>query len=68
MLDQMSAGRFLYGDGRGISPIEVGFYDVDFATGAERFREAFEVTRIGMTEDALTFHGRTTISTMCRSS
>src|SRR6476661_4148236 len=26
MLDQMSNGRFLYGVGRGISPIEVGFY------------------------------------------
>ena len=43
MLDQMSGGRFLYGVGRGISPIEVGFYGVDFATGTEQFREAFEV-------------------------
>ena len=58
MLDQMSNGRFLYGVGRGISPIEVGFYGVDFATGAEQFREAFEVTRIGFTEDELTFHGK----------
>ncbi|HVC51505.1 MAG TPA: LLM class flavin-dependent oxidoreductase [Stellaceae bacterium] len=58
MLDQMSNGRFLYGVGRGISPIEVGFYGIDFATGAEQFREAFEVTRIGLTEDELTFHGK----------
>jgi alkanesulfonate monooxygenase SsuD/methylene tetrahydromethanopterin reductase-like flavin-dependent oxidoreductase (luciferase family) len=58
MLDQMSQGRFLYGVGRGISPIEVGFYGVDFATGAERFREAFEAIRIGLTEDVLTFHGK----------
>ncbi len=58
MLDQMSQGRFLYGVGRGISPIEVGFYGVDFATGTERFREAFEVTRIGLTEETLTFHGQ----------
>jgi len=58
MLDQMSNGRFLYGVGRGISPIEVGFYGVDFATGAEQFREAFEATRIGLTEDELTFHGK----------
>lgn len=57
MLDQMSGGRFLYGVGRGISPIEVGFYGVDFASGPDRFREAFEVTRIGLTEDALTYHG-----------
>ena len=58
MLDQMSNGRFLYGVGRGISPIEVGFYGVDFATGTEQFRECFEVTRIGLTEDRLTFHGK----------
>jgi alkanesulfonate monooxygenase SsuD/methylene tetrahydromethanopterin reductase-like flavin-dependent oxidoreductase (luciferase family) len=58
MLDQMSGGRFLYGVGRGISPIEVGFYGVDFATGAEQFREAFEVIRIGLTENELTYHGK----------
>jgi alkanesulfonate monooxygenase SsuD/methylene tetrahydromethanopterin reductase-like flavin-dependent oxidoreductase (luciferase family) len=58
MLDQMSNGRFLYGVGRGISPVEVGFYGVDFATGAEQFREAFEVTRLGFTEDEVTFHGK----------
>ena len=57
MLDQMSGGRFLYGVGRGISPVEVGFYGVDFDTGAKQFREAFEVVRRGLTEDRLTFHG-----------
>jgi alkanesulfonate monooxygenase SsuD/methylene tetrahydromethanopterin reductase-like flavin-dependent oxidoreductase (luciferase family) len=58
MLDQLSNGRFLYGVGRGISPVEVGFYGIDFATGAEQFRECFEVTRLGFTEDELTFHGK----------
>ena len=58
MLDQMSGGRFLNGVGRGISPIEVGFYGVDFDTGMEQFREAFEVIRIGLTEDELTYHGK----------
>jgi len=58
MLDQLSNGRFLYGVGRGISPIEVGFYGVDFATGAEQFREAYEVIHIGLTEDELTYHGK----------
>jgi len=57
MLDQMSGGRFLYGVGRGISPVEVGFYGVDFAQGAAQFREAFEVIRRGLTEDHVTFHG-----------
>jgi alkanesulfonate monooxygenase SsuD/methylene tetrahydromethanopterin reductase-like flavin-dependent oxidoreductase (luciferase family) len=54
----MSGGRFLYGVGRGISPVEVGFYGVDFATGMEQFREAFDAIRIGLTEDELTYHGR----------
>ncbi|MGB9647380.1 MAG: LLM class flavin-dependent oxidoreductase [Stellaceae bacterium] len=58
MLDQMSGGRFLYGVGRGISPIEVGFYGVDFDTGMQQFREAFDAIRIGLTEDELTYHGK----------
>ena len=53
----MSGGRFLYGVGRGISPVEVGFYGIDFAKGAAQFREAFEVIRLGLTEDELTYHG-----------
>src|SRR5580700_8446531 len=51
MLDQMSGGRLELGVGRGISPIEVGFYGVDFDTGTKQFREAFEVIRRGLTED-----------------
>ena len=58
MLDQMSRGRFLYGVGRGISPIEVGFYGIDFATGMQQFREAYDVIRIGLTEEELTYHGK----------
>jgi len=57
MLDQMSGGRFLYGVGRGISPVEVGFYGIDFAKGAAQFREAFEAIRVGLTENELTYHG-----------
>jgi len=58
MLDQMSGGRFLYGVGRGISPIEVGFYGIDFETGMQQFREAFDVIRIGLTEEELTYRGK----------
>ena len=57
MLDQMSGGRFLYGVGRGISPVEVGFYGIDFEKGPRQFREAFEVIRLGLTSDVLTYHG-----------
>jgi len=54
MLDQMSG---LYGVGRGISPVEVGFYGIDFEKGPRQFREAFEVIRLGLTSDVLTYHG-----------
>ena len=57
MLDQMSGGRFMYGVGRGISPVEVGFYGIDFEKGPRQFREAFAVIRLGLTEDHVTFHG-----------
>src|SRR6516225_1895073 len=57
MLDQMSGGRFLYGVGRGISPVEVGFYGVDFGTGMAQFEEALAVIRQGLTQDELTYRG-----------
>ena len=57
MLDQMSNGRFLFGVGRGISPVEVGFYGVDFGRGTQQFTEALEVIRRGLTHDELTFDG-----------
>jgi alkanesulfonate monooxygenase SsuD/methylene tetrahydromethanopterin reductase-like flavin-dependent oxidoreductase (luciferase family) len=58
MLDQMSGGRFLFGVGRGISPIEVGFFGVDFAHGMEQFEEALAVIRQGLTHGELTHHGQ----------
>ena len=58
MLDQMSGGRFLFGVGRGISPIEVGFFGVDFAHGMEQYEEALAVIRLGLTNDELTYRGR----------
>ena len=38
MLDQMSGGRLEVGVGRGVSPIEVGFFGVDAANGPNRKR------------------------------
>jgi alkanesulfonate monooxygenase SsuD/methylene tetrahydromethanopterin reductase-like flavin-dependent oxidoreductase (luciferase family) len=57
MLDQMSGGRFELGVGRGVSPIEVGFFGVDPAEGPRRFAEALAVVRRGLTEDTLSFAG-----------
>src|SRR5207237_156647 len=34
-----------------------GFYGFNFDTGMQQFREAYDVIRIGLTEDELTYHG-----------
>jgi len=57
MLDQMSGGRFELGVGRGVSPIEVGFYGVNPADGPRQFPEALKVIKQGLTVDELTFSG-----------
>jgi len=57
MLDRLSNGRFELGVGRGVSPIEVGFYGVDPAAGPRQFPEALRLIKQGLTSETLTFHG-----------
>jgi alkanesulfonate monooxygenase SsuD/methylene tetrahydromethanopterin reductase-like flavin-dependent oxidoreductase (luciferase family) len=57
MLDQLSGGRFELGVGRGVSPIEVGFYGVDPKAGPRQFPEALRLIKQGLTADELTFNG-----------
>ncbi len=57
MLDHLSGGRFELGVGRGVSPIEVGFYGVNPAHGARQFPEALRVVLKGLTAEELTFAG-----------
>jgi alkanesulfonate monooxygenase SsuD/methylene tetrahydromethanopterin reductase-like flavin-dependent oxidoreductase (luciferase family) len=57
MLDQMSGGRLELGVGRGVSPIEVGFYGVDHASGPRQFPEALRLIKQGLTSEVLTFKG-----------
>jgi alkanesulfonate monooxygenase SsuD/methylene tetrahydromethanopterin reductase-like flavin-dependent oxidoreductase (luciferase family) len=57
MLDHMSGGRLELGVGRGVSPIEVGFYGVDPASGPRQFPEALHVIKQGLTSDVLSFKG-----------
>jgi len=57
MLDQMSGGRFELGVGRGVSPIEVGFYAVDPAAGSRQFPEALQLIKKGLAADELSFSG-----------
>jgi alkanesulfonate monooxygenase SsuD/methylene tetrahydromethanopterin reductase-like flavin-dependent oxidoreductase (luciferase family) len=43
LLDQLSGGRFQLGIGKGISPIEIAYFDVDPAEADRRYAEVFEV-------------------------
>ena len=57
MLDHLSDGRLQLGVGAGVSPIEVGFFDVDWDSRRERFDETFEILLKGLASDELTHHG-----------
>ena len=57
MLDQMSGGRLEMGFGRGISPIELGYYGLDYEEGRSMYQEIFELITQGLTKETLTFRG-----------
>jgi alkanesulfonate monooxygenase SsuD/methylene tetrahydromethanopterin reductase-like flavin-dependent oxidoreductase (luciferase family) len=57
MLDHLSEGRLQLGVGAGVSPVEVGFFEVDWDSRRERFDEAFEILLKGLASDELTHHG-----------
>jgi alkanesulfonate monooxygenase SsuD/methylene tetrahydromethanopterin reductase-like flavin-dependent oxidoreductase (luciferase family) len=58
MLDQMSRGRLMLGVGRGISPIELRYYDLDPEEAPGRFAESLEVLLCGLTSETLNFEGK----------
>jgi alkanesulfonate monooxygenase SsuD/methylene tetrahydromethanopterin reductase-like flavin-dependent oxidoreductase (luciferase family) len=58
MLDQMSGGRFEFGVGKGISPIETAYYGVDPAQSEAMFAEAYDVVLRGLAGPTLTYAGR----------
>ena len=57
MLDQMSRGRFLLGIGKGISPIEVGYYGVEYKNADKMFAESFAIIMQALTKRAVDFEG-----------
>jgi alkanesulfonate monooxygenase SsuD/methylene tetrahydromethanopterin reductase-like flavin-dependent oxidoreductase (luciferase family) len=57
MLDQMSRGRFLLGVGKGISPIEVGYYGVDYKNADKMFAESLAIVMQALTKRAVDFEG-----------
>lgn len=58
MLDALSGGRFQLGVGRGVSPIEMGFYGLDMEEHRERYDEALEILLKGLSNDSLSHNGR----------
>ena len=58
MLDHLSHGRLEVGVGRGVSPIELGFFGVDADDSADITNEALEVIRQGLSHDRLSHQGR----------
>jgi alkanesulfonate monooxygenase SsuD/methylene tetrahydromethanopterin reductase-like flavin-dependent oxidoreductase (luciferase family) len=57
MLDALSNGRFQIGVGRGVSPIELGFYGLDMAEQRGRYQETLEVLLQGLSSDELNYDG-----------
>jgi alkanesulfonate monooxygenase SsuD/methylene tetrahydromethanopterin reductase-like flavin-dependent oxidoreductase (luciferase family) len=58
MLDQLSGGRFELGVGRGISPYELAYCNLNFLEAAEIYEEALAVILAGLTSTTLTHVGR----------
>lgn len=58
MLDHLSDGRFEVGVGRGVSPIELGFFGVEADTSSEIASEALSVIQQGLNNDRLNFQGK----------
>ena len=57
MLDALSHGRFQLGVGRGVSPIEMGFYGVDMAEQRAKFDETLEILLKGLSSERLSHKG-----------
>ena len=66
LLDNLSDGRFMLGMGRGISPIEAGFYGVPGSETQARYIEASDLILKALQSETLTYTANTTRSTTCR--
>lgn len=58
MLDHLSGGRLELGIGRGVSPYEIGYFEVDTAQTRQIFDETVAILVAGMTQEQLTFAGQ----------
>ena len=58
MLDNLSRGRLDVGVGRGISPIEMSFFNIDVQQSRDMFREALDAMTSALASGKLSFQGR----------
>jgi len=58
MLDQMSGGRFQFGTGKGISPIESGYYGVHANNATGMMLEAYQILMQGLANKRVDFEGQ----------
>ena len=57
MLDHLSHGRLEIGIGRGVSPFELNYHNVDHAKSREVFADGFAAIHYGLTHDRLDHDG-----------
>jgi alkanesulfonate monooxygenase SsuD/methylene tetrahydromethanopterin reductase-like flavin-dependent oxidoreductase (luciferase family) len=58
MLDHLSHGRLDVGVGRGVSPYELKFHNVEHDDSRDIFIDAFKCVSAGLTADQLTYKGK----------
>lgn len=58
MVDHLTKGRLEIGTGRGVSPLELGFYNVRETEAPEVYRESMEVLMLALTKDVVDYHGK----------
>ncbi len=58
ILDNMCHGRLELGVGRGVSPFELNYHNVDHATSREVYQETLEILIKGMTSERLNHEGK----------
>src|SRR5271156_2229722 len=58
MLDHLTRGRFEIGTGRGVSPVELGFFNVKEQDAPGIYAEAMEVMMAALTQDVVDYRGK----------
>lgn len=58
MLDHLSNGRFELGVGRGVSPYELNFHNVDAKESREIFFDAYECLRAALSDDEFSYESK----------